>query len=148
MKRCLFTVIITLIAIYINWSEFLMGNRATVMNLITSTVFMLLWLIYSFYWGVKQEKTYKKFILVYWGINILSFLMILIVSQSEFSSLFLLPFSIWYGGPVYGFSYLLKSNISMLIIITAPLGLMVSYLGFWIGVAVSSTLLTVGRSSK
>jgi len=133
----LFTIIITSIAIYLNWSEFFMGNYATSFNFAVSTMFMSLWFIFSLYWGLKQEKIYKKFILIYWGINFVSFVLIWIVSQSNSSGLLLIPFSIWYGSPVYGFSYLLKSNISTLILVTAPLGLILSALGYWIGLIVS-----------
>lgn len=133
----LFTFIITSIAIYLNWSEFFMGNYATSFNFAVSTVFMLLWFIFSLYWGAKQEKVYKKFILIYWGINIVSFALIWIVLQHRFSAASLLPFTIWYGSPVYGFAYLLKSNISALILITAPLGLIFCTLGYWIGLMMS-----------
>lgn len=133
----LFAIIITSIAIYLNWSEFFMGNYATSFNFAVSTMFMSLWFIFSLYWGVKQEKIYKKFILIYWGINVVSFVLIWVASQSNSLGVFLIPFSIWYGSPVYGFAYLLKSNISTLVLVTAPLGLIFSALGYWIGFIMS-----------
>jgi len=114
-----------------------MGNHATIFNFVVSTMFISLWFIFSFYWGIKKEKKYKKFILIYWGINFVSFVLIWIVILNNSSALFLIPFSIWYGSPVYGFSYLLKSNISTLVLVTAPLGLIFSALGYWIGLIVS-----------
>mgnify|MGYP005849674755 CR=1 FL=1 len=54
----LFTTFVTFIAICLNWSKFFMGNYATVLNFIVSTVFISLWLVFSFCWGIKQEKVF------------------------------------------------------------------------------------------
>jgi len=67
-----FTIAITIIAIYLNWPEFLMGSAATSFNFNVSAAFLSLWLIFSFYQGIKGEKAYRKFILVYWGIHLTS----------------------------------------------------------------------------
>ena len=133
----LFALINTFIAIYLNWPEFLMGSRATIFNLIVSIVFLSLWFIFSFYYGIKRQKTYKKFLLVYWGVNIISSILIWIVSISNYSGIFLLPFAIWYGAPVYGFRFLLDGDVSNLVIVTAALGLIVNTLGYWIGLMTS-----------
>jgi hypothetical protein len=136
-KRILsiFTIVITFTAICLNFSEFLMGNMATGLNLIVSISFLLLWAIFSFYSGIQRDTKYLRFILVYWGINIVSFVAIWIVGLTNSSAMFLLPFSIWYGAPLYGFDYILNSGVSVLILVTAPLGLVFSVIGYKIGLA-------------
>ena len=135
----IFTFIITPIAIYLNWSKFLKGNSTTIFNFIVSIVFLLLWSSFSLYMGIKREKTYKRFILAYWGINIISFILILMISLSNsYDGIFLAPFAIWYGCPVYGMEYLLKSDSTTLNLIIAPLGLIFNVLGYWIGLRISN----------
>jgi hypothetical protein len=129
----LFTIGITIAAIYFNWTEFFMGDSATIFNLIVSISFLLLWLLFSLYKGLVKEKVYIRFIRIYWGINIISFILIWIVLQGSSSGVYLLPFSIWYGSPLYGFTYILKSSVSNFVLITASLGFIISSIGYWIG---------------
>jgi hypothetical protein len=114
-----------------------MGNYATFLNLMVSIAFLLLWSLFSFYRGKKQNKKYLKFILIYWGINIISSIVIAIVSISNYNGLFLIPFSIWYNCPTYGIRYLLNGDISKLVLITMPLGLIFSCSGYYIGLITS-----------
>ncbi|KMT22503.1 hypothetical protein [Clostridium cylindrosporum] len=127
----IFTIVVTGISVCLNFCQFFMGNKAITFNFAISLLFLLSWTLFSIYWGTKCDKTYKKFILVYWGINIISF--ILIILHIESLSGLLIPFAIWYGSPVYGFRYLLNSNITLFTLTTALLGLIFSFLGYWMG---------------
>lgn len=129
----LFTIIITVVSAVINFPEFSKGNKATAGNLTVSVIFLLLWFLFSVYWGIKKDTEYRKFFLIYWGINLISFLLIWIVTYTKFSPVFLILFSVWYGAPVYGFRYLLNSDVITLVIVTAPLGMICSSLGYLLG---------------
>lgn len=129
----LFTIIITVVSIFFNFTVFLKGSRATVGNLTVSLIFLLLWFLFSSYWGIKKDREYRKFFMIYWGINLISFLIIWIIANTEFSPIYLILFTIWYGTPVYGLRYLLKSDVLTLMIVTAPLGMICSSLGYLLG---------------
>lgn len=139
----LFTIVITYLALYFQWAEFYKGYSYDNFNLFVSIVFLLAWLLFSFYWGIIQEKKYRKFIIVYWGINIISAITIWAFANIKFIQAFLYPFYIWYGGPLYGFRYIffpiirLNIDVPSLILITSPLGIAFSFIGYWIGCLVS-----------
>lgn len=129
----LFTIMITVVSIVINFPEFLKGSKATVGNLTVSIIFLLLWFLFSVYWGIKKDTEYRKFFLIYWGINLISFLLIWIAIYTKFSTIFLILFSVWYGAPVYGLRYLLNADVTTLVMVTAPLGMICSSLGYLLG---------------
>jgi len=43
------------------------------------------------------------------------------------------------SAPVYGFTYQFKADTSIFILLMSPLGMTISYLGYWIGVKRSKT---------
>lgn len=157
----LFTIIITYLAIYFQWAEFYKGYSYHSFDLFVSIIFLSSWLLFSYYWGVIKEKKYKKFIIVYWGVNIITSIVIWILITNKITYAFLFPYEIWYRGPLYGFKYIfthsklfepflflfyicnegplyglrciLKIDASNLLLITSPLGLFVSFLGYWFG---------------
>ena len=131
----LFALTVTPIAIYNNWSNFLMGGRATTFNLAVSSVYMFAWFIFSLIWGVKKERAYQKFIKIYWGTHFVYFIIAAI--STNVASL-LLPLMLWYGGPMYGINYFTNSTIVIFSTI-ALLGPLVSASGYWIGLKISKT---------
>lgn len=132
-----FTVTITLIAIILNFPKFFMGNYTSFLNFIVSITFLLLWSTFSFSSGKVQNKKYLVFILVYWGINVISSILIVASSSGTFDNTFLIPFAIWYGCPTYGIIYILNENITKFNLVAMPLGLIFSGVGYCIGLIVS-----------
>lgn len=132
-KNSLFPIIITIMAIVINFPKFFMGNTATSFNFIGSITFLLLWFIFSSYYGKRHNKKYLKFILVYWGINILSFMLIVILPIYNVDNMILAPFALWYGCPTYGLRGILSNNIEQHVLMTMTLGLIFSTLGYLAG---------------
>lgn len=131
-----FTIIVTFFALYLQWAEFYKGYSYDIFNLFVSVAFLLAWLLFSFYWGKIQQKKYQKFNIVYWGINIVSAIGIWMFSYNKLAQSFLSPFYIWYGGPLYGFRYILLSlriDMPTLILITSPLGVLSCFIGYWFG---------------
>ena len=128
-----FFIITTISAIILNFENSFMGNYATIFNLQVSTVFLLLWFILSIYCGLKNEKSYKKFTLIYWGINIITFLLVRLTSIINFDGMFLIPFAMWYGFPVYGLRYLINEAPSTLNLISTYISFLINFLGYFIG---------------
>lgn len=128
----LFTIFNTIIAIIYNIDIFFSQKNVTVLNFIFSAIFFIFWFMFSLYMGVNKENTYQKFLFVYWGINIILNILIWLFSLSKTNLAFLFPLYFWYCSPVYGFSYLLGTG-AKLIILTAPLGLIFSGLGYLTG---------------
>ena len=128
-----FIIITTISAIILNFENSFMGHYATIFNLQVSTVFLLLWFILSIYCGLKNEKSYKKFTLIYWGINIITFLLVRLTSIINFDGMFLIPFAMWYGFPLYGLRYLINETPSRLNLISTYISFLINFLGYFIG---------------
>jgi len=134
----LFMIIITCLALYFQWAEFYKGYSLSNFNYFISITFLLIWAIFSFYWGLIQEKKYKRFIMIYWGGNIIISIIIWIFASNKLIQSLLFPFYIWYVGPLYGFKHmLLNIDVQELILITSPLGMLSSFIGYWLGSWVS-----------
>ena len=131
-------IIITCLALYFQWAEFYKGYSLSNFNYFISITFLLIWAIFSFYWGLIQEKKYKRFIMIYWGGNIIISIIIWIFASNKLIQSLLFPFYIWYVGPLYGFKHmLLNIDVQELILITSPLGMLSSFIGYWLGSWVS-----------
>lgn len=137
----LFILFITGIAIFFNWENCIFGNKVTKTNTNVSIIFLLLWLGFSFYWGFMQERKFKKFILIYWGINLISFLLIGYLVSINAGEMIFLPFLMWYGVPVFGLESLFKSYTAFYIG-TAPIGFVLSFIGYYLGFFLSKNLKT------
>lgn len=137
----LFIIINTVTSININIYRLLEGTDTTILNFIISITFLVLWFLFSFYKGIKKERMFKKFIVVYWSINIFSAALIGVLLLAGFNPVMLLPFFIWFFGPLYGFDYILNLNIAQLILVTAPLGILFSSSGYFFGLSISKKTL-------
>ncbi len=135
----LFIVTNTVISININIYTLLEGTTTTIFNLVASIVFLVLWFLLSLYKGIKKEKMFRTFLIVYWGIDIFFTVLMGILFLAGFNPIFLLPFYIWYFSPLYGFHYILDFNIAQLILVTAPLGILFSSLGCFSGLLISKS---------
>ena len=135
-KVTIFTITITFSALYFQWTEFYKGYSYSEGNFTFSIIFLLAWLLFRFYWGIIQEKKYLKFISIYWGVGIVASLLIFIFSSNQS---FLFPFYIWYGGPLYGFSYAIfmlfgiSIDRTILMLLTLPLGILSCWMGYYLG---------------
>lgn len=123
----------TIPSLFLNLENSFFGNYATILNLIVSIIFLLLWFSLSLYCGFKNDKSYKKFTLIYWGINIFTFLLARLSSIINFNTMFLIPLAIWYGSPIYGLSYLISRNRSMFDLICTFISFLINFLGYFIG---------------
>lgn len=94
----LFTIVTTYLAVYFQWTEFYEGYSCSEGNLFISLIFLSAWLLFSFYWGKIQQKEYRRFIIVYWGVNIISAIVIWIFANNKLTNLFTSPFYAWNGG--------------------------------------------------
>lgn len=137
----LFIIINTVTSININIYRLLEGTDTTILNFIISITFLVLWFLFSFYKGIKKERMFKKFIVVYWSINIFSAALIGVLLLAGFNPVMLLPFFIWFFGPLYGFDYILNLNIAQLILVTASLGILFSSSGYFFGLSISKKTL-------
>ncbi len=130
-------IITTFLASYFNWPVFIKGNQVSIYNLIVTVAFFLIWFISCIYIGLKSKKRYIILISVYWGLNILFVTLLLVFNKFEINTTVLLPFAILYGCPIYGFRYFI-ANLTLLQLITAPLGLTLCILGYWWGYIIRS----------
>ena len=128
-----FVITITVPAIILNFGNHLMGNYATILNLKVSIIFLILWFLLSVYCGLKNEKSYIKFTLIYWGISVVTYLLIVLTSLLNFSSMLLAPLAIWYGSPIYGLRYLINETPSMFNSISPYIDFLINILGYFIG---------------
>lgn len=123
----------TIPSLFLNLENSFFGNYATIFNLTVSITFLLLWFFLSIYYGFKNEKSYKKFTLIYWGINILTFSLARLSSIINFNTMFLIPPAIWYGSPIYGLRYLISENRSMFDLVCTFISFLINFLGYFIG---------------
>jgi len=141
----LFVVIIaimnTVMAINLSWAEFEKGKWPTVLNFRVSIAFLIVWFLLSIYLGASKDKRYYKFLLVYWGINITTNILNWIALKTQGAGiLILLPFSVWYGAPLYGLGYLLNTNRASFVLISAPSGMLTCILGYGLGILLNKIL--------
>jgi hypothetical protein len=122
-----FIFFLTLFTVSLNSSTFLPGYGATLNNLYVSILFFVVWFLFSAIYGYKVDIFYKNFLFVYWGINVVVNLFSIFAPFNK-----LLLFGIWFGGPVYGFEYLV-SDLILLKIITPIFGLFITILGYVCG---------------
>lgn len=134
----IFAITVTCTALYYNWSEFYEGYSFCIDNLYIGIKFLLVWVIFSLFFGLLNQRKYIKYISIYWGIGIITSLLFWFFSNTQFSDLLLYPFYIWYSGPLYGFR-LLFYNANILIdrpalaLVTVPLGLITCLIGYGLG---------------
>lgn len=128
-----FIITITIPSIILNFGNHLMGNHATILNLKVSITFLILWFLLSVYCGSKNEKSYKKFTLIYWGISIITYLLVGLTSIINFNGMILAPIVIWYASPIYGLVYLTNKTLSILNSISPYIGFLLNFLGYFIG---------------
>lgn len=129
-----FPFLITIVSILINFNNFFMGNTPTIYNLLTSIIFLLLWFLISFFNGYYKNIVYKKIIFFYWIINIITSIFMIFTIKNDYDAIYLIPFSILYNCPTYGFRYLISNNLYILILFTMPLGFIFSFSGYFLGI--------------
>jgi len=78
-KVTIFTITITYLALHFQWLEFYKGYSYSENNFLLSMIFLLAWVLFSFYWGIIQEKKYLKFISIYWGCLVRLFVSVAII---------------------------------------------------------------------
>lgn len=129
----LFTMTITSVAVYLNWDNSLMGERATYYNLVVTIAYLLFWIVFSFCWGLIKDFKYQKFILIYWGIHLACFILL---SISPGLASLIAPLVIWFGSSTYGFRYFHDSPYTVIYNLACGLiPLILNILGYWGGVA-------------
>jgi hypothetical protein len=144
----IFSIIITYLALFFQWTEFFKGYSYNGFNLYVSIMFLVAWFTFSFFWGIAEGKIFKKFIIIYWGINIVAAIIFCLGTNIKFIQETLFLFYIWFVGPLYGLRYIFfrymdfMVNIGMqnFMLLTAPLGMLFSSLGYWIGCKVSKLI--------
>ena len=101
----IFPIIITIIAINLNWDNGGFNYGATFFNFIVTVFYLLGWILFSFFSGRMNKKSSLKFLCIYWGIS----------SITIIKTLFTLYFHLWYWIPIYGLKYILtnKYNITL-----------------------------------
>ena len=128
-----FIITITLSAIILNFGNHLMGSNATILNLKVSIIFLTLWFLLSVYCGLRNEKSYIKFTLIYWGISIITYWILAITTILNFDRMIFAPLVIWYASPIYGLVYLKNEILSMLNSISPYICFLINFLGYFIG---------------
>jgi hypothetical protein len=137
----LFTIIITCLALYFQWTEFFKGYSYNSFNLSVSIIFLITWLTFSFCWGIVEGKIFKNFIIIYWGINIVAAIIICLGANIKFIQETLFLFYIWFVGPLYGLRYIffrymdfmVNINAQNFMLLTAPVGILISLIGYRLG---------------
>ncbi|MDP4146582.1 MAG: hypothetical protein Q8936_19250 [Bacillota bacterium] len=143
----IFTIVITCLDLCFQWSDLfgLSVYSTYIVSFPASLIFLLVWLLFSFYWGLEQEKKYQKFITIYWGCNIVAILFIAIFPYNQLIQEVLYLLYIWCEGPIYGLLFIpvhfpwINEHITKqaFMLITAPLGMVFSFIGFRIGLSIS-----------
>ena len=140
-----FIITITIPALRLNFANHLMGNYATILNFKVSIIFLTLWFLLSLYCGLKNEKSYKKFTLIYWGISIITSLLVGLISIINFNGMILAPLVIWYGSPIYGLRYLTNETASMINSISSYIGFLLNFLGYFIGYCIYKLKMKINK---
>ena len=140
-----FMIISTICALYFQWSEFIDGYSLSSSNTIGTIIFIVLWLIFSFYLGKKEDSIYKGFAIAYGCISIITAILTSIfatadkfgnlVFNTDVSSKILNALYIWFYGPLYGFKmphiYDI-SNIALFLIVSSII-MIISLFGYTLG---------------
>lgn len=91
----------------INFSAYLKGNPPSTLHLVSTLLFLLLWMLWGFYINFrdKESTSFMKFSSVYCLVSIACVFVMYLID----SILFSIPVGIIILGPVYGLRYFLPS---------------------------------------
>lgn len=120
-------VIINIISIIFNFTNFLMGNFVTTINLIVSLFYLLIWVILSVYAYIKNDITFSEFMFYYWLVSMISS-----VLSIKISSVIFFPSYIIYYIPFYGFNIFLKTYIPTYSYMMSTLSIIFVILAYYI----------------
>lgn len=132
-------LLIIFISIKLNFHEGFNSSIPTTSNLIGSIIFLLDWFIFSLYMGIKQEKKYKTFLLIYWSISFIPFLYQFL--ESYFPNI-PPPYlsALWFGLPMFGLLYQFKISSLMFCLINPILVITFSSLGYLLGLKINKLI--------
>jgi len=120
-------ILITFPFTIINLANSIYANNVSVINIICTLLFILSWLVFSLIQGYKKQSSFKKFIMGYWLLSLLSaWLGNLLGLSAALFALFNLV-------PMYGLYYYVQKSFSGINYILILLVMIISWTGFLIG---------------
>ncbi|XEC94320.1 hypothetical protein AB6A23_23880 [Paenibacillus tarimensis] len=95
----------------INFNAYLKGNSPSAVQVICSSIFVLLWLISGFIAGYKERKDFLIAATAYWLVVIL---LLFLGYYAEIDIIFI-PSALIFAGPLYGLKYFIGNQPDMML---------------------------------
>jgi len=93
-----------------NIGNALMGNVPTFSDVVETTVFLVIWLVYGVVMGYKREKGFIKFVFIYWGLTgLISTTSVLMAPIGKWA-IIVIPVEMLNFAPTYGLDYFTHVN--------------------------------------
>lgn len=112
------SVIATIVAIVLNFNEFLMGNYASVKNLLVTFSYMAIWILVLIVGSKTEDCGIIKYCSIFWIITLLTAIVAWYANATDAIVDWAIPFVILFLGQWYGLAFFTHSSLTMSIIIT------------------------------
>lgn len=116
-KQLLLMLLIAVPFSIINFSSYLKGYTPSILQAITSILFIIIWFVFGLIRSYKQQE-FTLFATLFWLIGALS----LTVGYFGDSAIIFIPATILWAGPVYGIRYFLELPATIYFALLSILG--------------------------
>jgi len=103
--------ILVLLLFIFNIGNALMGSVPTFSDVVETTVFLVIWLVYGVVMGYKREKGFIKFVSLYWGLTGLISITSKLMAPIGKWAIIVIPIEALNFAPTYGLDYFTHVNV-------------------------------------
>lgn len=105
-RYIIFSLLVALPVVFINVTNAAYANSVSVLNIVSTTLFLVAWMVYGFYAGYNKAKSFLVFNFIFWSLNLV---ITIIHNIKDIEYLYLLPVYTSFI-PMYGVYYLIVSS--------------------------------------
>jgi len=103
------SILVQLLCIF-NIGNAMMGSVPTLSDVVETTVFLVVWLVYGVVMGYKREKGFIKFVFIYWGLTGLISITSVLMAPIGKWAIIVIPVDMLNFAPTYGLDYFTHVN--------------------------------------
>lgn len=112
-------VIIIIVGLILNFPEFLMGNPATLKNIIVTVGYLVIWIFILSYASKVKNRTLMKFYSAFWLITLFFGILTVYVNSTEINAYWATPFVGLLLPQWYGIEYFVDNLLVTAVIISS-----------------------------
>ena len=94
-----------------NIGNAMMGNVPTFSDVVETTVFLVIWLVYGVVMGYKREEGFIKFVSIYWALTGLMSITSALMAPIGKWAIIVIPVEMLNFAPTYGLDYFTHVNV-------------------------------------